>query len=39
MRMFARESGSYRVLIPRPREAIELVGQKSPEYSRPSRAA
>ncbi len=38
MRMFARESGSYRVLIPRPREAIELVGQVA-RVLRPSRAA
>jgi O-antigen/teichoic acid export membrane protein len=27
MRMFARESGSYRVLVPRPREALSFVVQ------------
>jgi O-antigen/teichoic acid export membrane protein len=27
MRMFAKESGGYRVLMPRPREVISLVGQ------------
>lgn len=38
MRMFARESGSYRVLIPRPREAINLVAQIV-RVLMPSRAA
>lgn len=37
VRMFARESGSYRVLIPRPREAIGLVVQIM-RLLRPSRA-
>jgi O-antigen/teichoic acid export membrane protein len=26
MRLFAKESGGYRVLVPRPREAVTLVG-------------
>ena len=38
MRMFAREAGSYRVLIPRPREAIGLVAQIL-RVLKPSRAA